>query len=564
MTYLNQIIKNSRFLNLCSQSKLNKFAKLLTLKEYKNGDIVLSENEKLSNVYYLLNGEFKINQISNTILKRNNTTMHSKSNTENPDLIFKCDSFKNNIFKCKSSFGEENLFSNHSFSYEHKKKNAIINNLERIKSKNTIKSLECKSSNSFSSIIEKSKIQIQCEIDTRYMVHAIGPKDKNITIIEISFYSFFSNLSYLFLDYLKNNLFIEHKLNKSYFFKDIKILGYLGQGSYGKVNLIKIEDKLYALKSISKQMLSKKKYSVDGLYEEKKAMSLVTSPFIVKNHFTLQDDFFCYFVMEYIHGVNLRKLTENNVFQYNKNSCLFYLANIVVILDRLEKVNIIHRDIKTGNIVLMKNGYLKLIDFGLCKIEKDYTNTIIGSPFYMAPEVIKGKGYTNSCDFWSLGIILYEMYFGIFPFGKNCYTTMDVYDQIVNRHIQFPTNCIIDGTIKTIIIELLKKNPKERLIGLKSFRNLLYKFDWDSLIDMALIPPYIPSIKTEFYSTNDSRKRSFLNNNQLLVQDNESNYKLELLNKTGVDFDYFLMIKKNQEEILKSVKKNFDNLFDNF
>lgn len=87
----------------------------------------------------------------------------------------------------------------------------------------------------------------------------------------------------------------------------------------------------------------------------------------------------------------------------------FYIATMLVILEHLETKKIVYRDLKPENIIIQHNGYLKLVDFGAAKIVKSRTYTMIGTPQYMAPEVILGKGYKYSCDLWSLGVILYEL-----------------------------------------------------------------------------------------------------------------------------------------------------------
>ena len=96
----------------------------------------------------------------------------------------------------------------------------------------------------------------------------------------------------------------------------------------------------------------------------------------------------------------------------------FFIGNLILALDHLAKQKIVHRNLKPENIVVDDEGYIALIDFAFAKISKDRTYTIVGTPFYMAPEVITGKGYTNSCDLWSMGVILYELICCAMPFGE--------------------------------------------------------------------------------------------------------------------------------------------------
>jgi cGMP-dependent protein kinase len=99
----------------------------------------------------------------------------------------------------------------------------------------------------------------------------------------------------------------------------------------------------------------------------------------------------------------------------------------------LHERKFIFRDIKPENIIVSTNGYIKLIDFGMAKILKDKTNSIVGTPQYMAPEIILGDNYSFEIDYWSIGICLYEFVCGNIPFGENANTPLDIYVSIINR-----------------------------------------------------------------------------------------------------------------------------------
>lgn len=99
----------------------------------------------------------------------------------------------------------------------------------------------------------------------------------------------------------------------------------------------------------------------------------------------------------------------------------------------MHKKNIVHRDIKPSNIMVNSNGYLKLIDFGTGKIINDFTHTIIGTPHYIAPEILLGKGYSFSCDYWSVGICMFEIFYGFYPFGDSASDILEVYKEILHK-----------------------------------------------------------------------------------------------------------------------------------
>ena len=114
-----------------------------------------------------------------------------------------------------------------------------------------------------------------------------------------------------------------------------------------------------------------------------------------------------------------------------------YLSQIILIMEHLHKNKIIYRDLKPENLMLDEDGYLNLVDFGTAKkltIEHRYkTMTIIGTPHYMAPEIITGKGYSFAADWWSIGVLLYEMISGKLPFGEFADDPFTIYEEILKQ-----------------------------------------------------------------------------------------------------------------------------------
>ena len=174
-------------------------------------------------------------------------------------------------------------------------------------------------------------------------------------------------------------------------------------------------------------------------------------------------------------------------------------------LDYLQKKYIAHRDIKPSNIMIDTNGYLKMIDFGTAKILKDYTSTIIGTPHYIAPEILQGKGYSLSCDFWSLGICMFEIFYGIYPFGNNANEVIEIYKEVLKKGLTFPSDKF--SNVNNFIKILLTKKINERLCNVSKLKQKSFfeGFDFNKLNDFQLEPPFKP-IK------NDLSK--FLNNTE--------------------------------------------------
>lgn len=156
----------------------------------------------------------------------------------------------------------------------------------------------------------------------------------------------------------------------------------------------------------------------------------------------------------------------------NNEQSQFYIGSMILAVEYLHKKNIVYRDIKPENIMIDEKGYLKLIDMGTAKILKNEngicrTNTILGTPHYMAPEILKGKGYSLSVDLWSIGITLYEFLCGRVPFGEECEDPREVYELIQKQEVKYPKYFDPNSNklAKQLIEQLLNKIPDARLGG---------------------------------------------------------------------------------------------------
>lgn len=143
-------------------------------------------------------------------------------------------------------------------------------------------------------------------------------------------------------------------------------------------------------------------------------------------------------------------------------------------------------------------GYIKIIDFGTVKEIKERTSTIIGTPHYMAPEIVKGEGYSFQVDIWSIAICLFEFYCGKLPFGEQYDEPMDVYKAVIREEIIFP-NFIKDKEFIALINEMLIKNPFHRLCLLEKIKQAPFfkNFPWNKLISLAIKPPHMITFKDD-------------------------------------------------------------------
>ena len=231
-------------------------------------------------------------------------------------------------------------------------------------------------------------------------------------------------------DYLKDRLYLQDntvQLNDLIYYMN------LGSGSFGNVSLVKSSKNkfFYAIKNIScKQILYGQLHS--NLELERSILVKIDHPFIVKLVKTMKDKNYIYFLMDYIKGKELFDVIRD-IGLLNKFQTQFYGASIMLAVQYLHKRKFIYRDIKPENIMVLGNGFIKLIDFGTAKAITDRTKTIIGTPHYMAPEVILGDGYSFKVDYWSIAVCMYEFMCGGVPFGENHEEAMDVYLAIINE-----------------------------------------------------------------------------------------------------------------------------------
>jgi len=228
------------------------------------------------------------------------------------------------------------------------------------------------------------------------------------------------------------------------------------------------------------------------------------SPWIVELHYSFQDKEHLYFVMEYCPGGDLFYLLDRyRVF--DEAITRFYVAELVLAIEDIHNMNFIHRDIKFDNILITREGHIKLTDFGLSKrmvpleelIDEDEPSPkkdqiSIGTLEFMAPEIIYGKKYTESCDLWSIGVLMYEMLA-----GKNPFYFLDSVETMkrIQRwwDIKFP-NISIDA--KDLIKKLLcGENNRLTITGVKA-HPFFKDFDWDKLRKRELTPPFIPKLSS--------------------------------------------------------------------
>lgn len=283
---------------------------------------------------------------------------------------------------------------------------------------------------------------------------------------------------------------------------DFKIIKTLGKGAFGKVILVYNDNfkKYFAMKTLKKEFI-KQQRQVTHTKTEREILEKIDHPFIAKLYFAFQNKEKLYIITEYMPGGELFYHLHKEEF-FSEERTRFYICELLLAIGHLHSKNIIYRDLKPENILLDNEGHIKLTDFGLSKIfksidiNKGKTFTICGTPEYVAPEVLIGKGYDKGVDWWSLGVVMYEMLCGYSPFRETkIKIELEIYYKPI-YHDKLISDCAFD-----LIERLLIPDPAQRLgAGPKDFEEIkLHKFfdgvNWDSIYQRQVKPMYIPKVR---------------------------------------------------------------------
>ncbi|KAM4712506.1 cGMP-dependent protein kinase 2 [Anableps anableps] len=240
----------------------------------------------------------------------------------------------------------------------------------------------------------------------------------------------------------------------------------LGVGGFGRVQLMTTVNhgKYYAMKRVSKKQIVAKRQEEHMLFE-KKILKAIQCDFIVKLYAAFKDTRYIYMVMEFCGGGEIwTKLKE--VGRFDEHVVVFCTACVVEAYAYLHKKNIMYRDLKPENLMLDMRGYIKLVDFGFAKelMRGEKTYSFVGTPEYMAPEIIKNQGHDFAVDFWSLGILIFELLVGSPPFSSS--EPQKIYSKILDGELKFPP--YLSEASKSIISKLCRPRPGQRLGNTKN------------------------------------------------------------------------------------------------
>ena len=405
----------------------------------------------------------------------------------------------------------------------------------------------------------------------------------------------------------KQEMIKSRKSREKQSIRDYESIAVIGRGAFGEVHVCreKKTGKIYAIKKIKKNIIVLKN-QVIHILNEQFFMSRAKSPWIVELKESFQEDDYLYLVMEYLPGGDLMNLLIKKDI-LTENEARFYLSELILAIESIHKLDCIHRDIKPDNILIDQNGHIKLSDFGLAKISdklydkenEKYTNYInnkknkkkkeeekmthnknyscVGTAYYVAPEVLNQKGYEKDIDWWSAGIIFFEMLVGYAPFCSQ--ETNEVCYKVLNwkKFLKIPNYIRISDEAKDLIFKMINnsnsrlgKNGADEIKKHPFFKGI----DWNNVKNMK--PPFIPILKNEYdtsYFENFEIIEPFYPvtyNNVFKRKDIEYigyDFKEELFNDNDLNKEYEKAIKSISEKEninLNSSKIPFCNINNNY
>ena len=308
------------------------------------------------------------------------------------------------------------------------------------------------------------------------------------------------------------------KLREKQSIRDYTSLAIIGRGAFGEVHVCreKKTGQIVAVKKIRKDVL-KIKNQVIHVRNEQLFMSKVKSPWIVELKASFQEDDYLYLVMEYLPGGDfMNLLIKKDIL--TEDEAKFYTAELILAIENIHKLDCIHRDIKPDNVLIDKTGHIKLSDFGLAKVspkifeinnnnenidfkpdshQKNYS--CVGTAYYVAPEVLKKKGYGPEVDWWSVVVIFFEMLFGYAPFHSK--ETNQVCHKVLNwqKYLVIPSKIKISKEAEDLIWKLINNSNQRLGIGgaEEIKKHPFFKdVDWDNIRNTKA--PFIPRLKNDY------------------------------------------------------------------
>ncbi|KAI9342288.1 kinase-like domain-containing protein, partial [Obelidium mucronatum] len=284
------------------------------------------------------------------------------------------------------------------------------------------------------------------------------------------------------------------QVERRYTLDDFHIVRKVGKGGFATVFLVRMKastGRYYALKAIKKADLIKLKQEKQVI-NEKAILKNIKHNFIVELYHSFQDTHYLYMIIEYIDGGDLFSYLRK-VQKFGEDDGRFYTCEILIALQYLHSHSIVYRDLKPENILLDTTGHVKLADFGFAKVITNTTNSFCGTPDYIAREIVRNRAYTKDVDWWSFGVLIFELVSGKTPFGDD--SSEQIYENITEMKIKW--HPAIKGPCKDIIKRLLEPDPTKRLGTLGDGDEIraqpfYAKINWQKVEERKMNPPFLP------------------------------------------------------------------------
>ena len=325
---------------------------------------------------------------------------------------------------------------------------------------------------------------------------------------------------------------------------DFELLRVIGRGAFGEARVVRMKEtgEVFAMKAMKKSEMLKKK-QVEHVRAERDVLALANCPWVVKLRYSFQDESYLYLVMEYLQGGDFMTI----LMKYDiltEEQTRFYVAEIALALESVHRLGYIHRDLKPDNILLDREGHIKLSDFGLCKgvgvpqpeivkkaaaaaggshLEPPQSDeqdglprkeraarwkrrsrqlafSTVGTPDYIAPEVFAQTGYSYAADLWSLGVIMYESLVGYAPYASD--EALQTCRKIVNwrKTLSFPADVQMSPAAKDLILRLMNERSKRFTVDDIKKHPFFDGFDWDNVRNRPAV--IVPVVKSDVDTSN--------------------------------------------------------------
>mmetsp|Transcript_39882 Transcript_39882/g.55427 ORF Transcript_39882/g.55427 Transcript_39882/m.55427 type:complete len:375 (+) Transcript_39882:342-1466(+) len=280
---------------------------------------------------------------------------------------------------------------------------------------------------------------------------------------------------------------------------DFEILDTLGTGTFGRVRLVqhKTTGQFLALKILKKHEVIRLK-QVDHILSEKSILAQLNHPFIIGLYSTYQDVRNLYMLLEYSPGGEIFSHLRKSG-RFPGETARYFVGSIILALEYMHSKDIVYRDLKPENLLLDRNGKLKIADFGFAKKVPDRTWTLCGTPEYLAPEIIQSKGHGKGADWWAVGVLIFEFVAGYPPFYDE--NPFGIYQKILSGKVDFPRH--FDQYAKDLVKKLLVADLTQRYGNLKDGsedikrHRFFHGFDFHDLMNGRAQPPIVPVIANE-------------------------------------------------------------------